>query len=365
MRLAPWLALALAAGPLGAQAPVYESARGSGGVEQRGYTFGSGIELKQASQLSLPLAAGVPLGGRTFVDITASYAATTLTAQDGTRQEIVGLTDTQLRAAYSLSSAVTLSAGLNLPSGVSQIATDQLSVVRSAAQNFLPFPVSSYGAGFGAAGGVVVVRRVGEWNVGVAGSARYISAYRPFSDSGGSYAPGPEAKIRVGFERLLGERTSITGGLTYTTFGTDEFTGVPTFVYRSGDRFIAELALARQWADGTQASAFAWSYWRSAADSAGAAVTQAGERIVHGGIAVSRRIAARAEAGGAVEARSWSALAPSHGTMVGLRANLSYRISPALSLAASGRIETGHIWLELGDAGFRGLGLTLLLVATR
>lgn len=354
--------LALGAAPAAGQTPIYERARGATGIEVRTFAFDQGIQLRHATQVALPVSAGIPLRRRLFVDITASYALTSLESYDGASLQMSGFTDTEVRASYTLArDAAVVALGMNLPSGVSQIETSQLAVIRSAGQNFLPFPVSNYGAGLGVSGALALTQRLGAWSLGLAGSARYLGTYTPFSDTIGSYAPGVETRLRLGIMRLLGEQTSLAGGFTFSTYGTDEFTGVPAFVYRPGNRYIGELAVTRQVGQ-SSFRASTWVYVRSPGDSSGATVERAKERIVHGTLLMERPISGRVDVDGGLEGRSWHSNPPDRGWLLGVRAGARLRLTSVLTVAGAARIETGRIWLDIGDAGLRGLGGSISLV---
>lgn len=361
MRAAPLLLLCAPAA-LAAQSPVYERERGGVGIEVRTYAFQRGIQLRRATQVALPLFGGAPLGRRVFVDVTGSYATTELTSYDGAVSRLTGLTDTQVRTSYTAGhDAAVFSLAVNLPTGQSTIARDQLAIIRSAGQNFLPFPVSRYGGGYGLTGGVAMARRVGAWSLGLAGSLRYLGSYEPFSDVSGQYTPGLESRVRIGARRLFGQRTSVAAGLTFSTFGTDEFTGVPAFEYRPGNRIIGELAVSRQVHRATIRLA-GWLYSRGSGDSSGAAVVKARERIADGTALVELPVGRSVFVEAGLEARSWQPAGQDGGSLVGLRLGGRRRIGSALTFAAMLRADTGWIRLDLGRANLSGLSLAAFVL---
>ena len=73
--------------------------------------------------------------------------------------------------------------------------------------DFLAFPISNMGTGFGGTGGIALARPLGDWNLGVGASVRRSSQYDPFDVGGGPalhYQPGNEYRARVGVDRAFG-----------------------------------------------------------------------------------------------------------------------------------------------------------------
>src|SRR6185503_17156813 len=102
---------------------------------------------------------------------------------------------------------VVLTAGVNIPTGQSTVNVDQLAAAALIGNDFLAFPISNMGTGFGATGGIAVARPAGDWNFGAGISVRRSSQYDPFSPTGGvllHYQPGNEYRARLGLDRAVG-----------------------------------------------------------------------------------------------------------------------------------------------------------------
>src|SRR5205085_8080573 len=87
--------------------------------------------------------------------------------------------------------------------------------------DFLAFPISNMGTGFGATGGVAIARPLGTWNLGAGGSVRRSSSYEPFIADGGArphFQPGNEYRVRAGADHPFGTGR-VTIGLTFSKFG--------------------------------------------------------------------------------------------------------------------------------------------------
>ncbi|HET7040493.1 MAG TPA: hypothetical protein VFI13_00675, partial [Gemmatimonadales bacterium] len=209
----------LAAAPLAAQGNSFYDARSATtGVLFKTYSFGSGAQFEKASQFALPVSMIVPVNERLSFDLGTFYATTSTTTTTGGSHSVTGLTDVQLRGAYTLGrDAAVLSVLVNLPTGVKFDSADAVSA-GAAASNFLLFPVNSYSNGLSVTSGVGLAKRVGEWGIGIAGSLRWTKEYSPYSGdlSDLTYEPGIEGRIRVGADRSLGQ-ARLRFGLTYST----------------------------------------------------------------------------------------------------------------------------------------------------
>jgi len=265
---------------------VPEPGAGSTGVEARYYRFGQDLRVKSLGQLAIPFAVVFPVG-RVTLDAGAWVAATTLTRLDGARETVTGLTDTQIRAAYVLGSdAVVLTAMVNLPTGAENLSAAEYAVLSAAASSFLAFPVNAYGSGASVTLGAAGAFRAGEWNLGLAGSARLSGEFTPFEDFDGSftYQSGLEARVRFGADRLI-SNGKLAFGLTLSTFSDDEFANGAgaTGVYKPGRRVIGEASYTTLIGKATY-TGYLWDYYRTSGDSAGFSVNNH-ENLFAAGIA--------------------------------------------------------------------------------
>ncbi len=218
------------------------------------------------SELSVPLFVIVPVNPALSFDVGTSYARSVVdqtTNGQRVHSEISGLTDTQVRANYTLGNDfVVLTAGVNLPTGQSTVKTGQQLAANLIGSDFLAFPISNMGTGFGATAGAAFARPVGDWNVGLGLSLRRSAQYDPFTAANGDamhYQPGNEYRARGGIDRAFGTGR-ISLGLTYSTFGNDNLAG---YVYNTGNRWVTQLGLTNSYGPG-QVSLTAWNLFREA-----------------------------------------------------------------------------------------------------
>ena len=240
----PALLLAAVAGPAQAQ--------GLGGVTLAtipqfvSIKIGTGASAKTVTQLSVPLVAVVPIGSRFNIDVATAYANSDVSTNGASVSSISGLTDTQVRANWTLGSdAAVITLGLNLPTGQYTIPEEDAEAAGQIGSDFLLFPVSSYGSGLSTTGGLALARTLGSWNVGIASSFRKSTTFDAFKASNGTslqtltFTPADEVRAQVGVDRMVGDGR-LSFGLTYSSFGNDEF---DNHSYATGDRFIGQASV--------------------------------------------------------------------------------------------------------------------------
>jgi hypothetical protein len=206
------------------------------------YSLGSPSNSK-ISEVAIPLFAFVPVTRTLTLDVGTAFVsarATNTSSGQPVESKISGLTDTQIRATLNLGSdLVLLTAGVNVPTGRSLITPAEQSAAGLIGNDFLMFPISSMGSGFGGTGGLAIARPFGDWNLGAGLSVRHSMPFDPYQDAAGTklrYAPGDETRARIGVDHPYGTgRASL--GLTYSKFGNDT---LARSGYNTGDRLMAQ-----------------------------------------------------------------------------------------------------------------------------
>ncbi|HUF28073.1 MAG TPA: hypothetical protein VMM18_13950 [Gemmatimonadaceae bacterium] len=246
----------MAGSPLPAQSIVDGSVRTAPQILV--YELGSPV-ARRVTQVAIPMAIVIPIGRGLVVDLGTAWASAEVEGE-GTRSRVEGLTDTQLRATYTLGrDAVVLTAGLNLPTGQSTVDSAGIEAAGIIGNDFLAFPISNMGTGFGGTGGLAAARTFGAWSLGAGASMRYSARYEPFEIGGDrvQYEPGNEYRLRIGGDRMLfGGRFAF--GLTAAFFGDDAAGGT---TYATGDRYIVQAGLARR-VGGTDLTISGWNLTR-------------------------------------------------------------------------------------------------------
>lgn len=239
------LAVALAAPSLaGAQSILDIGARTA--PQFHSYTIDAPTKTK-ISEFAVPLYVLIPITSMFNVDVGSSYAMSKveLTSNGKTTSSTInGLTDTQIRGNLSIGTDfIILTGGVNIPTGESTVATDKQLAAGLIGSDFLAFPISSMGNGFGGTGGIAMAQQIGgEWNLGIGLSFRKSTEYTPFDNPGGTtlhYTPGNEYRARVGLDHGVGTGRFVVG-VTYSKFSDDNLAGS---IYNTGNRLISQLSL--------------------------------------------------------------------------------------------------------------------------
>ena len=260
--------LTLGAAPLSAQG--FADSQLRLGPQFVKYTISAPIN-ETISQLAIPIFFAVPVLPALTIDVGSSYAMTTFErttldasgAATTTTSELNGLTDTQLRASYTIGQdMLVLTAGLNIPTGSATVAPDELAAATVIGSDFLTFPVSGFGSGLGMTGGLAFARPLGAWNFGFGVSLRYAGEYEPFEDATGAatkFQPGPEYRVRTGIDHPFGTGR-IAFGVTYSKFGDDKANATS---YNTGDRYIGTFSMSSSLRSGADWAFSVWNLFRS------------------------------------------------------------------------------------------------------
>jgi hypothetical protein len=312
---------------------------------------------EKISEFTLPVFLIYPIAPSLTLDLGTAWAQARVESQGlngaPTVSQMSGLTDTQIRANYTVGTDfMVVTAGLNLPTGRSTATLTQQAAATRIASDFLVFPISGFGTGMGGTGGVAFARPAGDWNIGAGGSVRYSAAYDPFEDGTGSrlrFQPGNEYRARLGADRPFGTGR-LSFGLTYSKFGNDQ---TDQSAYNTGDRYIAQAALSNSIRN-TEFVVTAWDLFRNSGELADQTPTGR-ENIMNTALAVGlHRGTMIIEP--TVEARVWTqATAPASWlTTLGVRTNVNFNgfaVTPFVGYSA------GRVGGDTGDAsltGFRG-----------
>ncbi len=365
MRIRCVLVVAALASPLAAQGntALYSNWSGLGGFDFQRYGFAKGYVVQSGSQWSLPLVLVAPLGSHASVDLTTHYAHTEVT--DTATLTHSGLTDTQLRLLYTIGAQrAVASVSINLPTGTNSFPRSSFHVASAVSSTYLSFPVNNLGSGFGVTTGLAYAAPAGSWNIGLAGSVRAQANYHPFSDDSLNYKPGLEGRLRLGADRLIGERGRVLLGMTFSTFSTDEFTGSSSSLqqpFNPGSRFIGDFGYAYAWGR-TTLTLGAWDYYRLAGSSAGASVPGSKENVFNTEVRLARQLSPRFALEPSVAFRQWSPDSVRGGRLWSFGTNIRFGLSDRFSGIASARIGTGWIFDHVaGRSDVTATGLSLYL----
>lgn len=219
---------------------------------------------EKITETSVPIFLLVPVTPQLAIDLGTAFATVNYeNASTGTKSDMSGLTDTQLRANYTFGQDfVVLTAGVNLPTGSATIESTELAAATRIGSDFLTFPVSGFGSGLGFTGGVAVARPMGSWSVGFGASVRQSTEYDAFRNDAGvtqKYQPGPEYRARVGMDHPFGTGR-VSFGFTFSKFGDDKQN---TATFNSGDRYVGQFTLNNSLSESVDYSFVLWNLYRT------------------------------------------------------------------------------------------------------
>ena len=343
------LMLGIGAAPLAAQGStaLYTRWNALTGFEFQRYGFKDSIgtnRVTAASQWSIPLVVVAPIGRRMSLDVTTHLAHNSVTGD--TTRTFTGLTDTQLRLLYTLGrDRAVATVSVNLPTGKRSFSTSEFTVASSMSSPFLSFPVSSLGTGFGVTGGLAYTVPTGGWNIGFAGSVRYASSYRPFSDQPVTYNPGLEGRLRIGADRIIGQRSRLLIGATYSTFSIDQFSGsgIVNGWFNPGPRFIVDAGYGYTWGRTTLAFGV-WNYYRAAGSDGAGPSTDVKENVFNAELRVGQQLTPRLVLEPLVGFRQWNPGAIRGGRLYSFGLNARLGISDRVSGQATARLSPGWVF---------------------
>jgi hypothetical protein len=319
---------------------------------------------EKISQFSVPLFVTMPVLPSLTIDIGTAFASATLERRtvDGlgnpttTTSEMSGLTDTQLRANYAFGQDfVVLTAGVNLPTGSATVEAAELDAATRIGSDFLMFPISGFGSGFGVTGGVAVAKPAGNWNVGFGASVRHSSEYEPFRDASGTtlkFQPGPEIRARLGADHPFGTGR-ISLGLTFSQYGDDK-SNANTF--NSGNRYIGQFSVNNALRQSVDYSFVVWNMYRTSGTLINQSPSPSGN-ITNALVALAFRAATTVSVEPSLETRVWTQQGSkmSYLGTVGTRLTLNrggWAIVPGVGFSM-GKMETASLTGLRGTLGIR------------
>ena len=183
------------------------------------WNFGTAVaqpagDITDVRQVAVPLHTRFQLQRRWTVDVSGAVSSSTVSLNtNGTERtlSLSGLSDVNVRLTGPLKGdAVMLTAGLNIPTGSTELDGDATTVLQTAAAPALSMPVGALGLGFGGTIGVLGAREAGPWAVALGASVEQRSEYTPVAlalsgtTSRTTLAPGMATHLSLGADRSVG-----------------------------------------------------------------------------------------------------------------------------------------------------------------
>ena len=177
--------------------------------------------MQDVAQAALPIRMRTVLGGRWSFDLSGAYAVGGIHVKtadfqgNSRRRRQASLTDRRTSSCASAGPSsgdrLVLTAGVNLPTGITRLDGDQTEALQVIAAPALRMPIGAYGTGAGGTLGLISAIERGEWALALGASVEQRTEYTPIafgvSGSAGSetrLTPGTSVRVTLGADRLLG-----------------------------------------------------------------------------------------------------------------------------------------------------------------
>ena len=140
-------------------------------------------DLTDVRQVAVPLNTRFQLQRRWTVDVGGAVSSSTVSlTTSGTKRtlSLSGLSDLNVRLTGPLKGdALLLTAGVNIPTGSTELDGDATTVLQTVAAPALAMPVGALGLGFGGTVGVLGAREFGNWALALGASLEQRTEYTP------------------------------------------------------------------------------------------------------------------------------------------------------------------------------------------
>lgn len=304
----------LLAAALGALIGLPASAQTTVGVEAqfKGYSFDEGLGPSAAQLLIVPVAVRLPLSSAFQADLFGAWAEGKV-ERAGATYELTGPTDAQVKLSWTAKPWAVLSVAANLPTGNESHDAQESVVAAVLATDLLGFRESTWGTGFALTSGLATATRLGRWGVGLGASYRMADGFEPSPDQPITYQPGNEMRLRLGFDRNVGEAGKLSLGATVQNFTDDRITSGgqdPRNLFHAGKRFMLDGSYAFRLGSQTW-SVYGSNLWRERGDLFLSVVDAAGQVLGDSTVATGKQNLLSVGVGGAIPLGSLYRLRPS------------------------------------------------------
>ena len=209
------------------------------GVGFKTWKFEGASGVTRFTQTAFPVVYRFPLSNRLGVDFVTSPFLSKAQKPAGDDVKFNNVTDTLVRASYLIGNNLALlTFGVGLPTGQTELSSDELLLSGLAANRPLDYPVSSFGTGLTLVAGLAVAQPVGSWVIGFGAGYAFRQEYdATVSGTAFTVNPGNELNLTFGLDREFADgRTKFSADLIYTNYSEDKSEGEA--VFEAGDKFV-------------------------------------------------------------------------------------------------------------------------------
>lgn len=227
---------------------------GGDGLFQAAFADLDSARITGVRQTTLPIALATALGPEWRLDVTALYAHGRVTYRDAATNgaervaTLAGLSDVRLRATGRfLTDALTLTVGVNAPSGRTDLSGSQFSALRVLAAPALALGSTPVGSGPSGTVGLVLARQGGPWHLAFGASYEHRGKYQPVAAlTAGApstdFRPGGVVRASFGAERTVGAHR-LALALSTDVFAEDQLRGSSDASRSTPDATLAAVQL--------------------------------------------------------------------------------------------------------------------------
>ena len=232
---------------------VFESVQfGGDGLLQGKLPGQDSLRVRSATQFSVPVSAAFPLGRAWTFDVSGAFASGNVTIDEiGGRQGRVltlsGVSDVRARlSGRLLNDGVMFTAGINAPSGLTELDGEQLTALRTLAAPALGLGAPPVGSGTSGTVGLLLARQLGTWGLAIGSSYEYRGTFQPVSAlvagaPSTDFTPGGVIRVTAGLDGFVG-RSRLTLSASSDIFLEDELRN-PAAGTSAGDDALARVQL--------------------------------------------------------------------------------------------------------------------------
>jgi len=220
---------------------VYEQVRfGGEGLLQGGVAGADSTRITQATQITFPISAAMPLGRNFTLDITTIYSAGEIrftSAVGGAERtaSLTGLSDVRVRTSGRFfDDALIFTVGVNAPTGRTELDSAEVAALRVLAAPALALGAVPLGSGLSGTVGLLTAQQVGNWAVAAGAAYEYRGTFQPVAAlaSGApsaDFQPGGVIRLSIGADPLL-PKPRLTLTAAGDLFQADELRGPTTSI---------------------------------------------------------------------------------------------------------------------------------------
>ena len=335
------------------------------------YSFDPGLIFQRINEYTVPVGITVPIGDKGEVALSTGYAHVVLRSADRQQladQKLSGFLDTEARVSWNvIPGRLTVLATGAIPTGITTVSGDELSVLGAIASDIIGFVSPSVGSGGRVGLGFAGAVPIGSWAIGLGATVREAFRYTAVTGSTSPLKPGREVRVRGGVEGRLGQRTYVRAATIYS-YRAKDLKGDST-QNGIGNRIVGYLSI-NQGIGNTSLFLYGFDVWRGSPQleetALGAAVLPRGNLIGAGMswfLPITRHLSVTPRGELRNSAQDWPLRLAGRSLRGGV--DLRYQITPRVAVVGQAGGVSGFLVQESERIHFDGLRTAIHVEWTR